>query len=107
MRPAHVRSSDMTLRHRFTGTAAEIADFADEIRGVFLELGRTFGAGSLTGQCSPALDVYEHDDGVAIVVDVPGVDPAAVRIVAKGDTVLIVGEKMARRARPQSSVHLV
>jgi HSP20 family protein len=74
---------------------------------VFLELGRAFGAGLLAGQCSPAIDVYEHDDAIEIVVDLPGVDPAAVRVVAKGDTVLIVGEKTARRPRPESSFHLV
>jgi HSP20 family protein len=95
------------MRHRFTGTPSEVADFSEEIRRVFLELGRTFGAGSLAGQCSPALDVYESDDAVEIVMDLPGVVPAAVRIVAKGDTVLIVGEKTARRPGPQSSFHLV
>jgi HSP20 family protein len=95
------------MRNRFTGTPAEVAAFTDEIRQVFLELGRTFGIGPITGQCSPALDVYEHDDAVEIVVDVPGVDRAALRVVAKGDTVLIVGEKSARRPRPESSFHLV
>jgi HSP20 family protein len=96
------------MRHRFTGIGpSEVADFGDDIRRLFLDLGRTFGAGSLAGQCSPALDVYEHDDAVEIVVDVPGVDPAAVRVVAKGDTLLIVGEKAARRPRPESSFHLV
>ena len=94
------------MRQRFTGTwPSEVAEFGDEIRRVFLELGRSFGL--LAGQCSPALDVYEHDDAIEIVVDVPGVDPAAVRVVAKGDTVLIVGEKAARRPRPESSFHLV
>jgi HSP20 family protein len=96
------------MRQRFAGTwPSEVADFGDEIRGVFLELGRTFGAGQLAGQCSPALDVYEHDDAIEIVVDLPGVDPSVVRVVAKGDTVLIVGEKAARRPRPDSSFHLV
>jgi HSP20 family protein len=96
------------MRQRFSGTwPSEVADFGDEIRRVFLELGRTFGTGSLAGQCSPALDMYEHDEAIEIVVDVPGVDPTAVRVVAKGDTVLIVGEKAARRPRPDSSFHLV
>jgi HSP20 family protein len=96
------------MRQRFPGAwPSEVAEFGDEIRRVFLELGRSFGAGLLAGQCSPALDVYEHDDAIEIVVDVPGVDPAALRLVAKGDTVLIVGEKAARRPRPESSFHLV
>jgi HSP20 family protein len=96
------------MRQRLPGTLpSEVADFGEEIRRAFLDLGRTFGAGSLAGQCSPALDMYERDDAIEIVVDLPGVDPAAVRIVAKGDAVLIVGEKAARRPRPESSFHLV
>jgi HSP20 family protein len=96
------------MRQRFPGTLpSEVADFGDEIRLAFLDLGRTFGGESLAGQCSPALDMYERDDAIEVVVDLPGVDPTAVRVVAKGDTVLIVGEKAARRPRPESSFHLV
>jgi len=86
---------------------SEIGDFAAEVRQVFLELGRAFGSESLAGECAPPLDVLETDDALEITVDVPGVDPAAVRIIAKGDSVLIAGEKAARRARSESSFHLV
>ena len=85
----------------------EIGDFATELRQVFQELGRAFGSESLAGECSPALDVYETDDTLEITVDLPGIDPAAVRIIGKGDSVLIAGEKAARRARRESSFHLV
>jgi HSP20 family protein len=86
---------------------SEIGEFAAEIRQVFVELGRTFGSESPAGECAPALDVYETDDALEITVDLPGVDPAAVRVVGKGDGVLIAGEKAARRARRESSFHLV
>jgi len=86
---------------------SEIGDFAPEVRQVFLELGRAFGSESLAGECAPPLDVYETDDALEITVDLPGVDPAAVRIIGKGDSVLIAGEKAARRARRDSSFHLV
>ena len=86
---------------------SEIGDFSDEVRRVFLELGRVFGAEPLAGECSPAIDVFETDEGLEIAVDLPGVDPAAIRIVAKGDSVLIAGEKAARRTRGESSFHLV
>src|SRR4249920_3173407 len=96
------------MRSRLPGTLpSDVAEFGEEIRQVFLEIGRTFGADALAGQCSPALDVYERDDALEIVADLPGVDPACVRVVAKGDAILIVGEKAARRARPESSFHLV
>lgn len=74
---------------------------------MFLELGRVFGAEALAGECSPAIDVYETDDTIEIAVDLPGVDPSAVRVMAKGDSILIVGEKPPRRARGESSFHLV
>ena len=86
---------------------SEIGDFADEVRQVFLELGRVFGAESLAGECAPTVDVFELDESIEIVVDVPGLDPAAVRVLGKGDGVLIAGEKSARRARGESSFHLV
>ena len=96
------------MRPRFPGgLPSDVAEFSDEIRRMFLELGRSFGAEAVAGQCSPPIDVYEHDDALEIVVDLPGVDPAVVRVVARGDTVLIVGEKAARRPRPDSSFHLV
>ena len=97
------------MRPRVHGIAfpSEIGDFAPEVRQVFLELGRAFGSESLAGECAPPLDVYETDDALEITVDLPGVDPAAVRVIGKGDSVLIAGEKAARRARRESSFHLV
>jgi HSP20 family protein len=86
---------------------SEVGEFADEVRRIFLELGRTFGLESLAGECSPALDVFETDRRVEIAVDLPGVDPAAVRIILKGPSVLIAGEKTVRRGLTDSSFHLV
>jgi HSP20 family protein len=86
---------------------SEIGDFGDEVRRVYVELGRAFGPESLAGECSPALDLYETDDTLEITVDLPGVDASAVRVIAKADSVLIAGEKAARRARGESSFHLV
>ena len=86
---------------------SEIGEFAAEVRQIFVELGRTFGSESQAGECAPALDVYETDDALEITVDLAGVDPAAVRVVGKGDSILIAGEKAARRARRESSFHLV
>jgi HSP20 family protein len=86
---------------------SEIGEFSDEVRRVYLELGRAFGSESLAGECSPALDVYETDDTLEITVDLPGVDASSIRVIAKGDSVLFAGEKSARRARTESSFHLV
>ena len=86
---------------------SELGEFADEVKRIFVELGRAFGAESLAGECAPAVDVYETDEAVEIAVDLPGVPDSAVRIMSKGDSVLIAGEKPSKRARGESSFHLV
>jgi HSP20 family protein len=85
---------------------SEAGEFTEEVRRIFVELGRT-SAEVLTGECSPPLDVYENDDAVEITMDLPGVDLNAVRVVAKGQAILIAGEKAPRRGRGDSSFHLV
>jgi HSP20 family protein len=97
----------MRTRVHAIAIPSEIGDFADEIRRTFLELGRVFGAESLAGECSPPIDVYETDEALEVVVDVPGVDPTAIRVLVKGDSLLVVGDKAPRRARSESSFHLV
>ena len=86
---------------------SEIGDFAEEIRRAFLELGRSFAAESLVGECSPPIDVFETDETVEITVDLPGASSTAVRVMFKADTVLVVGEKPVRRGGVDSSFHLV
>jgi HSP20 family protein len=86
---------------------SEIGDFADEVRRIFRELGRGSAAEALAGECSPPVDVLETDETLEITVDLPGVDPKAVRVAIKGGTVLIAGVKMPRRGRGDSSFHLV
>lgn len=85
---------------------SEVGDLTDEVRRVFVELGRTSGE-TLTGECTPGLDLYETDETLELVVDLPGVDTSAVRVVIKGDAVLVAGEKAPRRAHGESSFHLV
>ena len=94
-------------RIRAIALPSETGEFADDVRRIFRELGRVFGSESLAGECSPAVDVYETDDAIEILVDLPGVDDSVIRILSKGDSVLIAGEKPSKRARPESSFHLV
>jgi HSP20 family protein len=105
--PGVMRSWPMRPRVQAMAFPSEIGDFSDEVRRIFLELGRAFGAESLAGECSPAVDVYETDDAMEITVDLPGVSTSAVRLITKRDCVLIVGEKSTRRVQAESSFHLV
>ena len=86
---------------------SEPTEFRDEVRRMFQELDRATGEETLTGECVPPLDVLETDDALEICVDLPGVPFDAIRIVAKGQTLLIAGHKAPRRSRPDSSFHLV
>ena len=102
-----VRSSAMRSRIHAVVLGTEAGEFTDEIGQVFADLGRTLGAEGLVGECSPPVDVFETDDALEVTVDLPAVDPAAVRVVIKKDALLVIGEKASRRARRDSSFHLV
>ncbi|MGE3958781.1 MAG: Hsp20/alpha crystallin family protein [Vicinamibacterales bacterium] len=97
----------MQSRFQAVVVPAEPSEFRDEIRRMFQELDRTAGDEALTGECVPPLDVLETDEAIEIAMDLPGVLPTAVRIAAKGQTILIAGLKSPRRTRPESSFHLV
>jgi HSP20 family protein len=81
---------------------SEAGEFAEELGRFFSELGRT-----VTGECSPPLDVYETDDTLEVVMDLPGADLKAVGVFIKGNAMLLAGEKAPRRAGGDSSFHLV
>ena len=84
-----------------------LGEFVDEVRQIFAELGRGYSLDTLAGECTPPIDVYETDASLEISVDLPGVDPASVRVLVKGSVVLIAGDKAPRRGRGDSSFHLV
>jgi len=86
---------------------AEATAFAQETRQIFAELARASTSESPTGECSPPVDVFETDDAVEISVDLPGVDAAAIRVVAKADLLLVAREKTSHRGHAESTFHLV
>ncbi len=84
-----------------------VGELADEIRSIFLELERTLGPDRPPGECAPAIDVFESDEAVTVAADLPGVEPAALRVIAKDDLVLVAGEKRSCAARLHASFHLI
>jgi HSP20 family protein len=98
------------MRSRFHATvalAAETGDFIEEVRQAFLELGRRPGTVPSAGQCTPPIDVLETDDAVELIVDLPDVDAASIRVVSKGNALLIAGEKGRRPPGDNATFHLV
>jgi HSP20 family protein len=75
---------------------AELGDLTDDVRRLFQELAKASGSRSpVAGDCQPPLDVLETDDAIRILMDLPGVAPEAVKVLLKGDVVLVAGEKWA------------
>jgi HSP20 family protein len=89
--------------------AAETPDIADDVRVLFDELAETLTheQRAYSGECRPALDVFETDAAVEIVVDLAGVPREAIRILFRGGIVLIAGEKAPPHGDAAEAFHLV
>jgi len=100
---------DFGMRSRIQAVVlpSEPTEFREELRRIFQELDRFTGDEALNGECSPSLDVLETDEAVEITMDLAGVSLQAIRVVAKGSTILIAGHKAPRRPRTDASFHLV
>lgn len=89
--------------------SAEVSDLAEDVRGIFEELASTLNAEqrAYSGECHPAIDVFETDAAVEIVMDAAGLALQAVRVVFRAGVVLIAGEKAPPLARAPQAFHLV
>jgi HSP20 family protein len=89
--------------------SADVSELAEDIRAIFDELATTLRAEqrATAGECHPALDVFETDEAVEIVMDVSGVAPEALRVVFRAGIVLIAGEKAPPVARAPQTFHVV
>ena len=87
----------------------EFDDLTDDVRRLFRELDSEGGGRSaaVAGQCAPALDVLETDEAIEIVVDLPGVPRGALRVLLKGDVVVVAGEKIPISPGGAGDYHLV
>jgi len=89
--------------------SAEVGELAEDIRAIFDELSATLRAEqrATAGECHPALDVFETDEAVEIVMDVSGVAPEALRVVFRAGVVLIAGEKAPPVPHVPQTFHVV
>lgn len=89
----------------------EAEDLGDEVARLFedLDRARPLDRRLLPGAFSPTLDAVETCDAVEIVVDVPGVPPDDLRVLVKGNVVIIAGGKLPPNPceRARASFHLV
>ncbi len=90
--------------------STDVGDLGQEVRRLFEELNRRRPDRRplVSGECLPVQDVFETEQTIEIVLDVPGVAPDCCRIMIKSGVVLVVGEK--ERPEPThgpASFHLV
>ena len=80
---------------------AETRELAGDLGELFSELDATLPPEhrAYSGECHPALDVLETRTGVEVIVDVAGVPAEAIRILFRGDTLVVAGEKAPSPAR--------
>ena len=89
--------------------SSEATELADDIRQLFDDISKTLPRDrrALSGECHPALDVRETDDVVEVTVDVAGVPTEAIRVLFRGDVLVVAGEKAPVRGGTQHTYHLV
>jgi HSP20 family molecular chaperone IbpA len=87
----------------------EFGELTEDVRRLFRELDQQGGTASaaVAGQCAPALDVLETDEAIEIVVDLPGFPRDALRVLLKGDVLVVAGEKIPLSPGGAGDYHLV
>jgi HSP20 family protein len=75
--------------------STDVGDIGPDVRRLFDDLARRRPEGRrhASGECLPLLDVLETEQGLELVLDVPGVLPEHLRILLRDGIVVIAGEK--------------
>jgi HSP20 family protein len=89
--------------------SADAADLADDIRELFDDLSRSLDRAqrAYSGECHPAIDVFETDTAIEVSVDVAGIPADGLRVLFRAGVLLIVGEKSAGPTTSEQTFHLV
>ena len=91
--------------------SSDVGDVSADVRRLFEDLARQRPERrhQITGECLPLLDVYETQEALDLLLDLPGVSPSNIRVLVKGGVVIIAGEKDRpdQSARGPASFHLV
>jgi HSP20 family protein len=87
----------------------ESPELGEDIRQLFEDLAAHLEPErrAVSGACHPALDVFEHDDTVEIVMDAAGLRPDAVRILFRTGLLIVAGEKAPLRVPSGHEFHLI
>ena len=103
-----MRSWAAVLEFTFLPTT-ESRELVDDLRQVFADLAATLGPAqrAYSGEYHPSLDVVETAQAIEIVVDVAGVPAEAVRVLFRGDVLIVAGEKAPPPTASEPNFHLL
>lgn len=91
--------------------STDVGDVSADVRRLFDELSKQHPGRrqQITGECLPLLDVFETQDALDLLIDLPGVPASSIRVLVKGGVVIVAGEKDRPDpgARGPASYHLV
>ena len=93
----------------FVVPPTETRELTGDLRELFADLDTSLPPEQrvYSGECHPSLDVVETQTGVEVIVDVAGVPAQAIRIMFRGDTLVIAGEKAPGPGTSEPTFHLV
>ena len=94
--------------------SSDVGDVSADVRRLFEDLLtlRPERRHQITGECLPLLDVFETHDALDLLLDLPGVSVASIRVLVKAGVVIIAGEKDrpeqgAREGAPFIQRHII
>jgi HSP20 family protein len=91
----------------------DVGKTLEEMDRMFGQMGQPLGVRSVPRGTFPAINIYEQDDGVVLMAEVPGIKPEQLDLTVLGDAVTLKGqrqekdlpdgERFYRRERPIGS----
>jgi HSP20 family protein len=90
-------------------STSDTGELRQDVQALFDELAASLSEAERggSGECQPSLDVVESDDAIDVLMDVSGVPAHAIRILFRGEVLVIAGEKASTRATGPRTFHLV
>jgi HSP20 family protein len=82
------------------------ADFSRDVSQLLADIERGHSSEAAGAECRPPLDVVDTSTSVEVLVDLPGVAGASVRVALRHDALLIVGTKAQATADPGAKYHV-
>jgi len=71
----------------------DVGKTLEEMDRMFGQMGQPLSVRSVPRGTFPAVNVYEQDDGIILMAEVPGVKPGQLDLIVQGDSVTLKGQR--------------